>query len=132
MRRVLEFPRTPRWRGTGETGAGRQRHTDPSHKESPIESLPFTTPGADGAPEDSGPFVDAIPSVEVPTSASRAYAARLRGRFLKGPIPWLQIAAAARLGGSALPLLLIVHHQIAVGAGPFVALPFASPGGSQD
>jgi len=67
--------------------------------------------------------VNAIPSVEVPTSASRAYAARRRGRFLKGPIPWLQIAAAARLGGSALPLLLIVHDQIAVGAGPFVTLP---------
>jgi DNA-binding transcriptional ArsR family regulator len=67
--------------------------------------------------------MDAIPSVEVPTSASRAYAARRQGRFLKGPIAWSEIAAAARLGGAALPLLLLVHHRIALGAGPAVTLP---------
>jgi len=79
--------------------------------------------GADGAPEGGVGFGEDIQTVEVPTSASRSYAARRTGRFLKGPIPWSQIATATRLGGAALPLLLLVHHQIAVGAGPAVTLP---------
>ena len=123
MRRVVEFPRTPRRRDAGATEAGHQRHTGPSHRESLIESPPLDTYGADDVSEGGVGFGEDIRSVEVPTSASRSYAARRTGRFLKGPIPWSQIATATRLGGAALPLLLLVHHQIAVGAGPAVTLP---------
>jgi DNA-binding transcriptional ArsR family regulator len=123
MRRVLEFPKTPRRRDTGVTGAGHQRHTGPSHRESSMESSTLTTPLGDSIPGKEEDSCENIRAVEVPTSASRSYAARRTGRFLKGPIPWSQIATAARLGGAALPLLLLVHHQIAVGAGPAVTLP---------
>ena len=39
---------------------------------------------------------------------------RKGGRFLRGPVPLEQLATAARLPGSALAVLLLIHHQTAV------------------
>ena len=39
---------------------------------------------------------------------------RKERRFLRGPVPLEQLATAARLPGSALAVLLLIHHQTAV------------------
>lgn len=65
------------------------------------------------------------PEREVPTSASRARANRIDGRFLKGPIPLPEIAQAARLPGRSLALLLAIHHQTALTGKRVVTLPRA-------
>jgi hypothetical protein len=59
-------------------------------------------------------FQDEIKATEVETGLTkRAKNCRAR-RFLKGPIPLPDIAAAARLPGKCLALFLAVHHQIAL------------------
>jgi hypothetical protein len=90
-------PGTPRRRDTGATVEGRQRHTGPSHKESPMESLLNTPQGWS------------------------LFSILLRARPpVRRKVPR---EAATHLGGSASPLLLVVHHQIAVGVGPVVTPP---------
>jgi DNA-binding MarR family transcriptional regulator len=64
-----------------------------------------------------------IGEVEIETEVLRRARARHRGRFLKGPIPLPQIAAAARLPGQALALFLAVHHQTALTKKTIVTLP---------
>jgi hypothetical protein len=44
-------------------------------------------------------------------------------RFLKGPIPLNDIAAASRLPGQALAIFLAIHHQTALTGRPLVTLP---------
>jgi hypothetical protein len=51
--------------------------------------------------------------VEIETDALRAWRMRRSGRFLKGPLPWDLIAAAANLPGRALEVWLVVCHQTA-------------------
>ena len=48
---------------------------------------------------------------------------RKGGRFLRGPVPLEQLATAARLPGSALAVLLLIHHQTAVSGLTAVRLP---------
>jgi hypothetical protein len=64
-----------------------------------------------------------IREVEIETEALRRTRARHRGRFLKGPIPFRQLAAAARLPGQALALFLAAHHQTALTRRTMVTLP---------
>jgi DNA-binding MarR family transcriptional regulator len=64
-----------------------------------------------------------IPDVEVETSLLKRTKTRRRERFLKGPIPFKDIAEAARLPGRALALYLAVHHQMALTGRPIVTLP---------
>jgi len=55
---------------------------------------------------------------ELITHTVRKLLANRSQRFLKGPIPLHHLAAAWKLGGAALPLLLLVHHEHAMnGAG---------------
>ena len=63
--------------------------------------------------------------MEVETAALRQSRQRRSGRFLKGPIPLPPIAAAARLPGQALAVLLATHHQVALTGRPSVSLPAA-------
>ncbi len=60
---------------------------------------------------------------EVETDWSRARGARIHGRFLKGPIPFTHLAAAARLPGQALTVLLAIYHQTALTRKDWVTLP---------
>jgi hypothetical protein len=59
-------------------------------------------------------FQDEIKETEVKTGLTQQAKTRRAGRFLKGPIPLPDIAAAARLPGRSLALFLAVHHQIAL------------------
>jgi hypothetical protein len=65
----------------------------------------------------------ALAEREIETAASRATAARRRGRFLKGPILMRDIGEANKLPGQALAVLLAVHHQTALTGKPAVTLP---------
>ena len=62
--------------------------------------------------------------VEVRTAASRARP-RSGARFLKGPIPWDTVAAAARLSGKALALYLAIRHRCDLERLSTVTLPAA-------
>jgi hypothetical protein len=64
-----------------------------------------------------------VEEVEVETAVLRQFRLRRSDRFLKGPIPPHSIAAAARLPGQALAVLLAVHHQITLTGKPSVSLP---------
>lgn len=72
------------------------------------------------------PTVDTVVAeTEIPTRFSKAYAAHRRPRFLKGPIPLDEIAAAARLPGSALAVLLAIRHRRDLTGHDWVTLPTA-------
>lgn len=60
---------------------------------------------------------------EVATDWSRGKERRLQGRFLKGPIPFHQISAAAKLPGQALSVYLATHHQTSMTRRDWVVLP---------
>jgi hypothetical protein len=64
-----------------------------------------------------------IRETEVQTGLTRRAKIRRGQRFLKGPIPLREIAAAARLTGKALALFLLVHHQTDLTGKPIVTLP---------
>jgi DNA-binding MarR family transcriptional regulator len=66
---------------------------------------------------------DDIKETEVETNLVRQSRIRRGERFLKGPIPMREIAAAACLPGHALALFLAVHHQTALTGKPVVTLP---------
>jgi DNA-binding MarR family transcriptional regulator len=66
---------------------------------------------------------DDIKENEVETNLVRQSKIRRGERFLKGPIPMREIAAAACLPGHALALFLAVHHQTALTGKPIVTLP---------
>jgi hypothetical protein len=51
---------------------------------------------------------------EVMTSTLLRLLQRKGERFLRGPVPLEQLATAARLPGSALAVLLLIHHQTVV------------------
>ncbi len=69
------------------------------------------------------PHQEHIRETEVQTELVRQSQKRWRERFLKGPIPMREIAAAARLPGQALALFLAIHHQTALTGKPIVTLP---------
>ena len=60
---------------------------------------------------------------EVETAIGRQKAARMRERFLKGPIPMRHIARAARLPGQALSVYLALQHQTALTRRQWVTVP---------
>jgi hypothetical protein len=64
-----------------------------------------------------------IAAVEVQTDFLRRSKVRRTERFLKGPIPWKDISAAANLPGRCLALFLAIHHQVALTGKPIVTLP---------
>jgi DNA-binding MarR family transcriptional regulator len=66
---------------------------------------------------------DRIKETEVHTDFTRQSRIRRGERFLKGPIPLRDIAAAARLPGKSLALFLAVHHQIALTGKPIITIP---------
>jgi hypothetical protein len=66
-----------------------------------------------------------LAEIEIPTTASRNRAARMSGRFLKGPIAMPAISQASRLGGRALAVYLAIHHQTALTGKRTVTLPRA-------
>ncbi len=68
---------------------------------------------------------DNIKETEVQTNLVRESNICRRERFLKGPIPLRDIAAAARLPGKASALYLAVHHRTALTGKPSVTLPAA-------
>jgi hypothetical protein len=68
-------------------------------------------------------YQEAISGVEVQTNLLKQSKARRRERFLKGPIPLKDIAAAAILPGKSLALFVAVHHQIDLTGKPNVTLP---------
>ncbi len=64
-----------------------------------------------------------IAEVEVETPWSVARRRRMRGRFLKGPIPLTALQRAARLRGHALALYLAIRHRCDLQKGGDVTLP---------
>jgi hypothetical protein len=64
-----------------------------------------------------------IDDTEIETNWSRQNRVRLKGRFLKGPIPFTHLAAAAKLPGQALKVLLAIYHQTALTGKMWVTLP---------
>jgi hypothetical protein len=44
-------------------------------------------------------------------------------RFLKGPIPWTGLCAAAKLPGQALAVFMAIHHRVALTGSVAVTLP---------
>ena len=89
-----------------------QRETGPSNNRSYITTPPSVT--------ESG-----VREVEIETSVIRRARHRAGSRFLKGPIPWENIAVAAKLGGQGLAVYLAVHHRIALTRQPTTTLPRA-------
>ena len=71
------------------------------------------------------PSLDTSPisEIEVQTIALGRAHTRQLGRFLKGPIPLVPLATAARLPGKALSLFLAVHHQTTLTGKSTVTLP---------
>ena len=67
--------------------------------------------------------LDDIKETEVQTSFSRQSRIRRGERFLKGPIPLRDIAAAAKLPGKSLALFLAVRHQTDLTSKPIITLP---------
>jgi DNA-binding MarR family transcriptional regulator len=86
---------------TSATVPSRQREAGASNNKSyiPISTL--------GVPSE-------IREVEVGSAATRQARNRRTSRFLKGPIPWEQIATAAQLGGQCLAVYVAVHHRTAL------------------
>ena len=66
---------------------------------------------------------DEIKETEVQTCFTRQLSIRRGERFLKGPIPLSDIAAAARLPGKSLALFLAVRHQTDLTSRPIITLP---------
>lgn len=66
---------------------------------------------------------DDIKETEVETDFLRRSKVKRGEQFLKGPIPLNDIAAASRISGQALAVLLAVHHQIALTGKPSITLP---------
>ncbi len=66
-----------------------------------------------------------IKDKEVQTSLTRQSGIPRGQRFLKGPIPLPDIAAAARLPGKSLALFLAVRHQTDLTSKPTITLPAA-------
>jgi DNA-binding MarR family transcriptional regulator len=64
-----------------------------------------------------------IKQTEVETNLTRRSRVRRTERFLKGPIALPEIAAASRLPGKALAVLLAIHHQSDLTGRPVVTLP---------
>jgi hypothetical protein len=44
-------------------------------------------------------------------------------RFLKGPVPWTGLCAAARLPGQALAVFIAIHHRAALTGSATITLP---------
>ena len=53
----------------------------------------------------------------------RTHAPLRAGRFLRGPIPWGDLSKAAAVGGKALALFVVIHHQCALRRSRTVKLP---------
>jgi DNA-binding MarR family transcriptional regulator len=68
-------------------------------------------------------FQDEIKATEIETGLAKRTKTRRAGRFLKGPIPLLDMATASRLPGRSLALFLAVHHQIALTGTDAVTVP---------
>lgn len=64
-----------------------------------------------------------LAATEIETRFTRQKSARMKERFLKGPIPLDQIAHAAKLPGKSLSVYLAVHHQTALTRREQVTLP---------
>ena len=64
-----------------------------------------------------------INETEVKTGLTRQAKIRRGERFLKGPIPFREIATAARLPGKSLAIFVAVHHQITLTGQPIVTVP---------
>jgi DNA-binding MarR family transcriptional regulator len=96
-------------RRTSAKVASRPRDTGPYNKESSNSFL------------ESNPAI--VSEVEVETAALRAAKTRHLSRFLKGPIPLRDVAAASRLPGRALAVFLAINHRQALTRNSVVTLP---------
>lgn len=87
-----------------ESPGVRARANVPSHRREPGTSNKESILTGIGGETD-------VSIVEVETAALRRARQRRTGRFLKGPVPISDIAAAARLVGKALPVFLAIRHR---------------------
>ena len=62
-------------------------------------------------------------ATEIETRFTKQKSARMKERFLKGPIPLAQIASAAKLPGKSLTVYITLHHQSAMARRDQVTLP---------
>jgi len=108
---IAEHNRNNTDRRAGATVVSHQCDTGPYYKESSI------------SPSSSGH--GNLRVVEVETSALRQARRRRTGRFLRGPIPMSDIAAAARLPGKALAVYIALHHRAALTRSKAAKLPRA-------
>jgi len=100
---------TPRHYRTSANVPSHPRDTGPYYKESSTSFLESS--------------ITDIREVEVETAALRAAKRRQVGRFLRGPIPLQDIAAASRLPGRALAVFLAINHRQALTRNSVVTLP---------
>ena len=98
-----------------DTGSSYKKSNNISHKQSPIniytEGQPYLETG------------ETIREREVETSTLCRARQRSAERFIKGPISVRLIAAAGKLPGRALLVLLAIHHRVAITGKPKVSLP---------
>lgn len=64
-----------------------------------------------------------IPIREVITPFVKRSESVIDNRFLKGPIPWRKIAAAANVPGQGLIVYLCIHHVSAMARKEWIKLP---------
>jgi hypothetical protein len=64
-----------------------------------------------------------IASREVETTTSLVHQEKMTKRFLRGPIPLIDLALAKKIGGYALTVLVLIHHRVALTKSPSVTLP---------
>jgi hypothetical protein len=61
--------------------------------------------------------------VEVETKSMRELKARRAEHYLRGPIRFVDIQAAAKLGGNCLALLIAIHHRATLTGRDVITLP---------
>ena len=74
-------------------------------------------------PASARPPVEVPAEREIPTSASLRARQRRSDPFLRGPIPVRLIGLVMDLPGRPLPVLLAIHHRVALTGRPWVSLP---------
>jgi hypothetical protein len=99
---------------TRTTPRSRWRDTGPSN----LESTNYSYLTISGHLRDSSD----VPEKEIPTTSLTRSLSRRGGRFLKGPIPLVDLQRAALLPGKALPVYLCIVHQADLTGTPTVTL----------
>jgi DNA-binding MarR family transcriptional regulator len=76
-----------------------------------------------GKPRTGKPWIDDDPLITGEVELDLGLRQKTKGRFVKGPLLLEQLAAASRLPGKALALLLLVRHRADVSRKRWATIP---------